>query len=110
MSNVTEIKILKEEAERIIGYADKLNRLMKNKDFKDIILQKYFVDDASNLVKLREDENIDELIKKRIDHKLIGIGQLNQYFNAIRVEADMMVETLRESDEALGQLLEDGEY
>lgn len=92
MTTEAEIKAIErniEQAKGIQSLGKALERLSSNKDFKQIILQGYFKDEAVRLVHLKGDKNFESDEKQAILDKKIGaISQLVHFLNNIEDQAD----------------------
>ena len=87
MSNNTELEQINltiEEAEKQIAKMDALDRLRENKDFQLLIENGYFKDEASRLVLLKADPNFQkEEDQIASDKMIIAIGYFRQYLRTI---------------------------
>ena len=74
-----------EQLHKIIERGEKLNRLMNNPDFKEIILDGYLDSYANNLVlglvTTRQPE-----MRKMVDDELMGISAFNYYLMMLKAE------------------------
>lgn len=114
MNNETEMQELEETVRLTEEYAkefgdlsDALERLEKNPDFKKVILEGYFEKNASRLVLLRADGNIraNPEAKESIDDQLIAIGELRQYFIAVKTRGYQAKEALKEADKMMEEAI-----
>ncbi len=85
---IQEIQLDIDSANETINLDDALTRLCRNSDFKKVILDDYFKEEAARLVEIKaapqvQGPSAQEAILRAID----GIGQLQQHFNKIRVMA-----------------------
>lgn len=91
------IQRAKEEVE--FGHA--LERLRTNKDFKRVVLEGYFEDEAVRLVHLKADPAMQNAESQRmIVQQMDAIGSLSFYFNTALHRAKLAAKTI-ESDEAM---------
>lgn len=108
-----EIEVSDKRAKEFISKANALENLYKNKDFKKVILEGYFEKEASRVVMLRAEPNqlaghmSDEQNLKMIDDKIVGIGELRQYFKAIFAIANQMRKALEDNEDARNSILEE---
>lgn len=72
-----------ETAKQAIARMDALERLYNNKDFKEIILDGYFMKEASRLVLLRGDINISPEDERDCDKMINGVGCLRRFFQLV---------------------------
>lgn len=111
MSNdetVRNIEISMVQAEAYIQTADALRRLMDNRDFKQVILEGYFKEEAVRIVSLKAAHEMSKpddqaFLIKSID----GIGCLQQYLNVINFAAQQAVRTIQASNESLEEIAEE---
>lgn len=98
---VEQMRITEEQAKEAIALRDALVRLQHNADFKEVISNKFFKEEASRLVLLRADPSIqqDEKIVKSIDNKIIGVGELRQFFITILQRGNQLEQDLKEARE-----------
>ena len=79
-----QVEVTIEECEEQIAQAEALERLHKNADFKKVILTDYFEKNALRTVMMKSAPGHGTPEKQQdLDHVLIGIGQLGQYFRKI---------------------------
>jgi len=109
MNDVTkEIEINIEEAKGFINLAGQLDSLFLNPDFKAIMLEGFFKDEAVRLVHLKGDPSMQSAEKQAsILREMDGIGTLKGYFSVIYHKA-MMAQNAIEADEEELELLRNG--
>lgn len=97
------IEMTIEQAQTRIDKKKQLANLTNNVDFREIILDGYFKDEASRLVLLRADPSMESYIGQ-IDNQIIAVGQLRQYFtviNGLGSQAENAIEADKETREEL---------
>lgn len=105
---VREIEKNIKEAQRFIEIQESVDRLRSNRDFKKIILEGYFKDEAVRLVHLKSDTNMQsDHLQKMITRDLDAIGSLSAYFAAIEQEARRARHAIQAGNEALEELAEE---
>lgn len=78
------IELSIKQANDAIEKMEALLRLTENKDFKLLVTEGYFEKEASRLVLLRADSNMqDEAGQSLINKSIDGVGFLRQYFSTI---------------------------
>lgn len=82
-SQIAEVEVSIEDAKEQIERKKALDRLYNNKDFKDLILEGYFVNEASRLVLLKGDLNLPDEAQEHCDKMINGIGCLRSYFQTV---------------------------
>lgn len=110
MSSIEEIQIDITEAKETVAKADRLERLHKNEDFKAVILEGYFKEEAFRLVGLKAHPAMQGVehqanIMKAID----AIGGLQQHFSQIFMMANQAEEAIRQAEYELAEMAEQGE-
>jgi hypothetical protein len=97
---IEEIELNIKEARKVVELGASLERLYSNRDFKKVILEGYFEQEAIRLVQLKADPAMqDEKSQQAIWKLMDAIGRLNQYFRMVIQQADMAKSAI-ESDEA----------
>ena len=103
---IEQVEMSMEEAKRIIETGDAIKRLYDNEDFKKVILDGYFKDEAARVVGLRADANMmGENEQKMIDTIITSIGGLRQYFLARMRMAESAKMALEQDQETHAELL-----
>jgi len=102
---IEEIEVSIAAAKEHIAKMEALFRLTENKDFKEIIDDGYFVKEASRVVLLKADPEMqDEKYQKQLNDSIIAIGVLRQYFRSV-IQLGRMAERSIEDDENTRQEL-----
>ena len=112
MSNqqdIIEIEVSMEDAKHAIELAEKLEKLMNNKQFKEVILEEYFKNEAVRLVGLKADPNCQTPEwKQNIENSLMAISELRMFFMKIRWQANQAEAALEDAKNAHAELLAEG--
>lgn len=104
--NAVEIDI--ERARELIELAEALKRLHNNKDFKLIIREGYFKEEASRVVIVRADpEMASEEDQKQINDIITSIGGLFAYFHKIYALGNRAQMSLVADEETRSEILEE---
>jgi hypothetical protein len=82
MTDLEEVEIQIETANKIRSMRDNCLKLMKNRHFKDIIEEGYFKEEAARLV-MAKSAPLTEDQQRNIDGMIIGVGALANYLNMI---------------------------
>ena len=102
MSNEQEfeqIEISIEQAHKQVNLMKALHRLHQNKDFKSVILDGYFKDEASRVVLLKADDSTQSDEDQRLlSNCITSIGGLAHYLRTISMLGNMSEKSL-EADE-----------
>ena len=79
-----------EKAKAVLDFSAALERLRNNRDFKKVVLEGYFEQEAIRLVHLKSDPNMQApAIKQSIESQIDAIGQLSQFFSTVLQKAAM---------------------
>jgi len=105
-----QIQITIDEAKQMVAEGDALDRLMKNVDFKELIVKGYFQKHAYQLVEFKaaptaQNEPQQAAVIRSID----AIGELQQYFNKIFAFAAQARQDIIDAENELEAMAEDGE-
>ena len=77
-------------AQKTVDLGDALDRLRNNKDFKKVIGEAYFNEEAIRLVHLMSDGNMQSPeIQQSIHKQMIAIGVFHDFLNTLSIRADM---------------------
>jgi hypothetical protein len=108
MSNKT-VQAIEEnirQAKVIVGVGESLERLRENRDFKTVILDGYFKDEAVRLVHLKASPNMQSPdMQKSIVAQMDAIGSLSQYFTAVFQQASIASKAIASDEEARDEIL-----
>jgi len=109
-NDIKQIEISIEEANIAVKLAKALVRLEKNKDFKQVITEAYFKEDAQRLVLLKAAPAAqEERIQKAIESDMNAIGSLFQHFHKIKQLGSMAEKELISAEEERLELIEEDE-
>lgn len=102
---VAEIEVSMQEAKDSIELANALERLHHNSDFKKIVLEGYFKDEAVRLVHLKADPNMQDSNRQaNIIKDMDAIGSLRMYFGTIYHRAEWSKSAIAAGEEELESL------
>ena len=105
---IKHIDLSIEQAKANIQRYEQLNKLASNKEFKELILDGYFRDEASRLVLLKADPNmLGDTEQLHIGKLIDGIGALRQYFSTIERIGEMSQRALKEHEQTREELLQE---
>jgi hypothetical protein len=103
---LAQVEVSIEQAKTNIERSAALDRLKENKDFKEIILEGYFEREASRLVLLKADPNVQEEKEQAQIQKMIdSIGYLRQYLNMIYQFGSMAENALEQHEKTREDIL-----
>lgn len=93
-------------AKGIIEFGNALERLRGNKDFKRVILEGYFEQEAIRLVHLKSDPNMQSpVLQQSIVKDVDAIGSLSQYFNVVMFKTAQALKSIGADEEARDEIL-----
>jgi hypothetical protein len=97
----TQLKV----AKGIVEFHQSLERLADSKDFKKVILDGYFKDEAIRLVHLKADPAMQSAdTQKSLLAQMDSIGALSSYFRSVRLKAEMAAKTIASNEDALAEI------
>lgn len=107
---VEDIHLDISDAQAKVRKADALERLHNNADFKAIVLEGYFKEQAAGLVAMRahpamQNEREQANLLRGID----AIGEVQQYFSGIFQQGNMAAEAIRSAEHELEEMEQEGE-
>lgn len=96
-------------AKRTVDLGSALERLFDNRDFKQVITEGYFNQEAVRLVHLKSDPNMQSPdTQKAIISQMDSIGYLNQYFSTVLALASMASKSIDADEQTREDLLAEG--
>lgn len=104
LNEIEQIELTIVEARKMAKRGEQAKRLASTKDFKDLIMDGYFVDEAARLVHMSSEPTISEDIRNTIVRDMAGPGALKRYFSTIVRMGDMAAQEIEESQETLEEL------
>jgi DNA-binding GntR family transcriptional regulator len=109
MSDIEEVEVSIEEVKKLVERKNAAKKLASNREFRKLILEGYFVDEAARLAGLSADP-LHEKHRGEIILGIQGISLLRQYLQTIIRMGDIAEAELKEHQETLDELREmDGE-
>lgn len=106
---IEQLEMSMQDAKNNIKLLDAMERLQKNRDFKLLVESEYFEKEAARAVGMKSSPNFQEdREQKLVDNVIIGIGQLQQFFNKIFQVGMMSKRSLEEYEDEHQRLLAEG--
>lgn len=94
------------EARKIVEVGNALERLMNNRDFKTVVKEGYFEQEAIRLVHLKSDQNFQSPeMQKSILNQIDAIGAVHQFFQTTSRKANLALKAIEADEEARDELL-----
>ena len=88
------------QSQKLVDLGDALDRLRNNRDFKKVIVEGYFEQEAVRLVHALSDRNMQSSESQdSIQKQMIGIGVFSDYLHTLSTQANMARRSV-EADEA----------
>jgi hypothetical protein len=101
---VIELNIL--QAKKMVELGDALERLIENRDFKAVIKDGYFAQEAIRLVHLKSDPAHQAADKQQsILDQMNSIGNLNQYFRTVEFKANGARKAIEADEDTISEIL-----
>ena len=111
MSNEDNIQAIERniaKAKSAMDLGTALERLRINRDFKKIVLEGYFEQEAIRLVHLKADPNMQKPESQlAILNQIDAIGTLVQYFNTVMFRADLASKSISDDEAMRDELIEE---
>lgn len=93
------------QQQMIADKQESLKRLMKNKDFQQIVLNGYLRDEAVRAVEQRAEPAMQEHLAA-VDNVIVGIGQFHQYLKTINRFGDLAHKNLEDLKQSRIEILD----
>lgn len=103
-TELEQVDIQIEAAQRIRTMRDSCVKLMANKHFKDVIDEGYFKEEAARLV-MAKSSNLSEPQMKLIDNMQYGVGALANFLEAVMRRGAEMDQAIGEHEETREEIL-----
>lgn len=105
---IQEVEIQLSESKAMIEDGKAIDRLLKNRDFKRIVMSGYFESEVKRLGLLISDPNWQSPEQQQeLISSLKGVGNLRHYLNTKKEFARMAANSLSDYEEALDELREE---
>lgn len=107
MSQIQEVELSIEQAQALIKRGEQALKLADNKDFKELVLDGYLVNEASRLARLSADFTLDPQVRSEVLLMVQAIGCFHTYMRNIIRQGDMAKRDLAAAQETLQELHEE---
>ena len=104
MNQLEQVEIQIEVAHSIRSLRDSCVKLMKNKNFKDVIENAYFKEEAARLV-MAKSSNLNDDQMKNIDNMICGVGALANYLEMVMRRGSEMDAAVGEHEQTREEIL-----
>jgi hypothetical protein len=95
------------EAKHFVDINNSLMKLQKNRDFKKVITEYYFKEEAARLV-MAKSSNLTEDQQLLIDKMIYGVGALAKFLDSVGVRGAQALQTLVEDQETKEGIIQEG--
>lgn len=95
-----------QDAKHFIDIKDSTIKLFKNREFKKVVLDYYFKEEAARLV-MAKSSTLSEDQKKLIDNMIYGIGALSNFFDSVLTRGMQAEQAYREDEVAKTEILQE---
>jgi len=109
MSTDQELQDLEDsmnDAKHFIDIKESTVKLFKNKEFKKVVLDYYFKEEAARLVMAKASSLTPEQ-KNLIDNMIYGIGALSNFFDSVLTRGMQAEQALKEDENARTEILQE---
>lgn len=106
-SQLEQIEVNIEEARRVRELRNAADRLHENEDFKKVILEGFFKEDAARVVGMLATAEAaqNKVIKEMLQNRIVGIGELFQYLRQIHYMGQQADQTLADDEQTREEIL-----
>ena len=94
------------DAKHFIDIKDSTIKLFKNREFKKVVLDYYFKEEAARLV-MAKASSLNEEQQKMIDNMIYGIGALSNFFDSVLTRGTQAEQAYRDDEDAITQILQE---
>ncbi len=96
-------------AQKIVDMGDALDRLRNNRDFKKVIGEGYFEQEAIRLVHLMSDSNMQSPeIQQSIHKRMIAVGMFREFLETLATRANMARRAVEADEATRDEILAEG--
>ena len=96
-----------DEAKHFISVKNSMLKLQNNRDFKKVITEYYFKEEAARLV-MAKSSNLTEEQQMVIDKMIYGIGSLAKFFDSVLSRGVQSEQQLADDEETKALLIQEG--
>ena len=107
-NDMQEIEIDIDEARKAIELGEIVTRLEKHPDFRTLVIEGYFRDDAARIVMLKADpEFISEERQGKLDRDILGISVFGEYLRTKKVLGTMAQQAIYQHEQTREELIQE---
>lgn len=109
MSYLAELQEQRKNCEEHVKMGEALQRLCKNRDFKQLIEVQYLREEAIRLVQAVGNPRLTDAQREMVQRDIYAISSFTQYLDSIYLVADEAVDKIKQIDEAIAETMGDEE-
>lgn len=102
-SEIEQLELSIEEAQKIVDRRNQLDKLFSNREFKKVVLEGLFEEEIQRLVGLLGDTGM-KPHRDEITLELQSISKLRAYFQRVKQFGDMAEQSIKDDQEALADV------
>ena len=104
-SDIEQLEHSIQISKKSVDLGNALERLLRNRDFKAVIMEGYMKDEAIRLVHLKADPAMQTPASQHsIVSQIDAIGAVTSYLNEVRRQADQSKKVIHDAEEVLEEL------
>jgi hypothetical protein len=105
---IRNIDIEIEDAKLAIKKLDMLQRLQNNADFRGLVEDAYFKEEASNVVLAKAIPHLREANHQKVfDNRIIGIGEFRQWLGEVHAQGEISRKALKDAESTRDEILDE---
>lgn len=109
-NDIEQVELTIAEAKKVVDRGRMAEKLSRNPDFKKLVMDGYFVDEAARLVHLSSDPTLPENIRNVVLRDMNGPGAFKRYLSALVQMGKNAAREIEEHQETLDELREEELY
>mgnify|MGYP003665536691 FL=1 len=94
------------DAKQFIDIKNSTLKLFKNREFKKVVLDYYFKEEAARLV-MAKASNLNDEQQKLIDNMIYGIGALSNFFDSVLTRGLQAEQAYKDDENARTEILQE---
>lgn len=101
---IHEVELSIEAAKKMVRFGQQIERMTNNRDFKAVVLDGYFKDEAQRLAHLYSDPDAPEEVREKAASAMMGMGAFRSWLNYRNQMAANAARAIEEDQETLDEL------
>jgi len=103
-SEIEEIEVTIKEMQKLVDTGDRVERLIKNKDFEDLIMKHYFENEVVRLGMLVSEPNLTDHQRSCVQRDLEAIGSFQRFLRHTSMAGYNARQSIEEHEEELAEV------